>query len=595
VRKLLFYIFRFLRLVVLPILPLSAVRALARLLFSRSWGRFQLACQYPRQVQQTTLLRILQRAAGTEYGRRYNFAAIRSIEEFQKNVPVVSYDDLEPYIQRMMKGEPDILVPGVPPYFARTSGTTGAAKYIPVTPAYLEEFQTARRVWYRQVAQLFPGLVRGTLLTMHSPQVEGRTEGGIPYGSLTIATGMIRVQKRLAEGATARAPDLEEWEEAQKIPMSIFYLSDLDTKYYLLMRFALMTKVALMAAINPSTIILMCRKLTEFAPRLIRDLEQGTLDPDLAIEPEMRRRFEKRMRRDPRMARRVRQSLEKHGRVRPPDLWPRLCGVICWKGGSAPFYLRQFPDWFGNLPVMDYGFLATEGSFSVVLSAEGSEGPLAVTGHFLEFIPEEEREKPQPLVVTADQLEKGKRYYLLVTGSHGLYRYDMNDVVEVTGYYARTPCVTFCHKGGSMISYTGEKVGESHVVRAVGEAAASLGLKLAGFCVTVDLRGEHPRYLLAAECDSPIPAERSVDLLVAFDRQLRLANIEYDGKRKSQRLGPPYLVWTAAGAFERWRKRRLEEGAPDAHLKTPHICRDPEILEFLRVERTVEWPQGAPK
>lgn len=591
IRRWLFHLLRFLANFLLPILPQGVIRTLARLLFSKSWGRFVIATQHPRQVQQANLLRILQRNRDTEYGRRYHFAGIGSIADFQKQVPLVSYDDIEPYIERMKKGEPDILVPGVPPYFARTSGTTGPAKYIPVTEAYLEEFRTARRVWYRQVAQAFPGVVRGTILTMHSPRVEGQTEGGIPFGSITISTGMIREGTSNRNGRQPTPADIDTWEQLQKIPMSIFTIEDLDSKYYLLMRFALMTQVSLMAAINPSTLVLMCRKLTAFAPDLIRDLRQGTLKEDLQIDDESRQRYLRRMKRNPRVARLLEESLQAHGRVRPVDVWPRLCGLLCWKGGSAPFYLKQFPEWFGQLPVMDYGFAATEGSFSVVLSPQGSHGVAAVTGHFLEFVPEAQRDEAHPEVLTADQLVKGQRYYVLVTGSHGLYRYDMNDIVEVVDFYQRTPRITFCHKGGNMISFTGEKVGESHVVEAVSRAARQLGLELAGFCVSVDTSGQLPGYVLLAEMH-PLPGdEPSRRFLRLFDETLAQANIEYAAKRGSERLGAPRLVWTRPGAFEKWHRERLSEGAFAAHVKVPHLSKDESLAERLGIERQHRWPE----
>ncbi len=582
-RKVLFRLLRFLRLVILPIIPAWLVRALTRLLFSKSWARFEFASQHPREVQQAILLGIMRRCEKTEFGKKYDFASIKTISDFQKRVPICNYDDLDAYIQKMTRGEPDILTAGKTAYFARTSGTTGPAKYIPVNELYLEEFRTARRVWYRQVAQVFPRMVRGTILTMHSPRVEGETEGGVPYGSITIATGMVNTSR---EGTSGGMP--EAWEHFQKIPMSIFFIEDIDTKYYLLLRFAIATRISLMAAINPSTLILICRKLTDFAPDLIHDCEQGTLKKDLQIDPEMRSRFERRLGKSRKAAARMRSSLEKYKRVRPVDIWPKLCGCICWKGGSAPFYLRQFPQWFGDLPVMDYGFAATEGSFSIVMSAEGSKGAAAVTGHFLEFIPEENKNDEEPHVLTADKLEIGKRYFILVTGSHGLYRYDMNDVVEVVDFYRKTPMIVFCHKGGNMVSYTGEKISESQVVQAVTGAQETSGVALDEFCVTVRIDSEHPRYVLAIEPAKNVSDEDLEALLRGFESNLRLSNIEYKHKRSSQRLGEPLLTVVQSGAFERFRQEQLDSGAADAHVKSPHLNGDPSILEKLGTVKTVD-------
>ena len=564
------------------LIPACGIRGLARLLFSKSWGRFQAATANPRKTQEANLLSIVQRNRYTAFGKDHNFGAIKSIEDFQKNVPISTYDLLEPYIQRMTAGEKNVLVTGPVPYFARTSGTTGPAKYIPVNERYLEEFRTGRRVWVRQVAQAYPKALRGTVLTMQSPRIEGTTEGGTPYGSITVSMGVVDVGRRRRIQREGRRDVLESF---QKIPMSIFHIEDFDTKYYVLLRFAVATNISVMATINPSTLILLCRKLTEFAPDLIRDCEQGTLKADLKLEPELRQKLKKRLKKNRKAAARIRASLEQHGRVRPPDIWKRLCGLICWKGGAAPFYLRQFPEWFGDLPVMDYGFVATEGNFSVVLSTKGSQGVVAVAGHFFEFIPEDKRDEKNPPVLTVDQLEVGQRYYILVTGSHGLYRYDMNDVVEVTGTYQKTPEIVFCHKGGNMISFTGEKIAESQVVQAVSSAQESVGVTLNGFCVTVRLDQEHPRYVFAVEPTGPVADDKLRELLTSFEKNLQEANIEYRAKRTSLRLGHPLLAVVQNGAFERWRQEKISAGAFDSHVKTPHLSRDSSVLLKLGIER----------
>jgi hypothetical protein len=562
------------------IIPSSIIRALARLLFSKSWERFETACKQPAKAQTDKLLEIVRRNQDTEYGKKYDFKNIKSVEDFQNKVPICSYEDIEPYINKMMDGEENVLVADHVPYFAVTSGTTGPAKYIPVTKAYQDECRTGRRVWFRQIAQVFPKLIRGTLLTVHSPETGGKTKGGIPFGSITMATGAVD---------TNTAEKLEALEPFQKIPMAIFHIKDLNVKYYLLLRMAIVNQVSLIAAINPSTIILICQKLTEFAPLLIEDCKKGSIRKDLDISAELRERLQRNLTPNKKVARRIKRSLEKHGRVCPPDVWPRLCGLMCWKGGSAPFYLKQFSDWFGKMKVMDYGFTATEGNFSVIMSEEGSKGVLTVTAHFMEFIHEEERPSESPKVYTADQLEVGKRYYILITGSHGLYRYDMNDVVEVVGYFQKTPEIVFCHKGSNMISYTGEKIAESHVVDAISNAQQSVGVKLNGFLVTVSLDSTHPRYVFAVEVQEEQADEQLKMLLHTCEENLQSANIEYKSKRESGRLGDPVLTLVENGAFERWREDKLKNGAFDSHVKIPHLSPDPEVLKRLRIEKTLEF------
>ena len=97
-------------------------------------------------------------------------------------------------------------------------------------------------------------------------------------------------------------------------------------------------------------------------------------------------------------------------------------------------------------------------------------GVLAVHANFYEFIPEDEIEHPRPPVLLAHELEAGKRYYLILSGGNGLYRYDLNDIVEVRGFYHRTPKVAFVRKGRDMVSITGEKLHLNQIQAAIREA-----------------------------------------------------------------------------------------------------------------------------
>lgn len=225
---------------------------------------------------------------------------------------------------------------------------------------------------------------------------------------------------------------------------------------------------------------------------------------------------------------------------------------------------------------MDYGFLATEGGFSIPLSPDGASGVVSVLGHFLEFVPEDAIDQPSPPSFLASQLDVGQRYRVVLTGAHGLYRYDINDVVQCTGHFGRTAQITFLHKGGNMLSLTGEKLAESQVVHAAEQARAATGIELVGFAVAVDTSADPPRYVLLAEGDA------NLAWLAAFEAALGRFNLEYEAKRTSQRLGPMTLQPLPAGAFESERARRVAAGAPDAHVKVPHLLRDAAVVARLK-------------
>ena len=99
----------------------------------------------PHQAQKNTLNQLLIRAQNTQFGRDHGFASIKSYKEFQEKVPIRDYEGLRPYVDKIIAGEEDVLWPGRPLYFSKTSGTTSGAKYIPITKASMPTHITAAR------------------------------------------------------------------------------------------------------------------------------------------------------------------------------------------------------------------------------------------------------------------------------------------------------------------------------------------------------------------------------------------------------------------------------------------------------------------
>ena len=95
---------------------------------------FNHQCKNPLRVQEDLLLGMLHRNKDTSIGRKYGFESIKSIDDFREKVPIMSYQDHEPFIQASLKGESAQLTAQSPCFYATTSGTTGTPKYIPVTP-----------------------------------------------------------------------------------------------------------------------------------------------------------------------------------------------------------------------------------------------------------------------------------------------------------------------------------------------------------------------------------------------------------------------------------------------------------------------------
>jgi hypothetical protein len=255
-----------------------------------------------------------------------------------------------------------------------------------------------------------------------------------------------------------------------------------------------------------------------------------------------------------------------------------------------PLYLRRLPQYYGDTPVRDLGYMASEGRGATPLVNSGSAGVLNITSHFFEFLPEEERDDPNPQFLTCDQLESNREYYIYFTTSSGLYRYDINDVVRVVDFYRDTPVIQFVRKGQGITSITGEKLTESQVTDALMEVVEESGLDVRHFTARVEW-GEPPCYAMYAEMGDAVTAEEGRRFLTAMDRALCAQNVEYEAKRESQRLGPPILRRVAPGSYLTLRQKRVAEGAPEAQVKIPQLSTDMkfgaqmEVREEIHIER----------
>ncbi len=535
--------------------------------FVRTRRAYEAAIADPRAAQLARLRSLLAENATTEVGRRFGFDAIADFDAYRAAVPICTWDDVAPSVARMIAGERNVLVAEDPFFYATTSGTTGRRKLVPVTARFVDECRVANKLLYRATLKAMPQLLKGKRLSLRSPRTEplGR---GLEAGSITVALG-------------GGFEDEEGLFDA--VPVDVFFVEDFAARYLLALRFALQEHVTVASAVNPSTLVLFARTLAEHGEALAAALDDGSLGVEVAV-PEVRARLQARAWRDPTAAARVRASIAAHGHARMRDALPHLAGLVCWKGGSAPWYLAQLAESYGALPVLDYGYCASEGCFGAPVGVEGAASVLVPHGHVIELAPEEELEDVRAgrrPTVLLDEAEPGRRYGVIVSTGAGLYRYDMNDIVEVTGRVGRAPLVVFRHKAGAMASLTGEKVGEAHVV----DAMAKAGFHGAGFCAAPTMSPEGARWIVAIDAGASAPGDLG-ELARRFDAGLRAANEEYDAKRKSLRLLPACAVLLPAGAVVAHRAARVAAGAPDAHVKVPHLSADGQLLLALGIERT---------
>jgi hypothetical protein len=520
----------------------------------------------PGVAQWDKLKEILARNATTEFGRKHHFERVRSPADYQLAVPPQTYDTLAPYIDRMTAGEANVLTADKPVLFATTSGTTGAAKYIPVTPSYLAEYSHGIHVHtYRTFAD-YPDLLEGRFMVSSSNDEEGRTPGGTPYGA--ISGYLTKTQPGVLRRFYA-------------LPYEICKIKDIESKYYLTLRHALAADIRGIVTPNPSSLLLLAQAMQAHADELIDDIGRGTVNPaylpagaapglTAGLVPDRPR------------AKDLAACQRATGRLIPAEAWPNLRAMSCWKGGTMPLYLRKLPEFYGDVPIRDLGYMASEGRGATPLVNSGAAGVLNITTHFFEFVPAEQRDAEDPDFLTGEQLESDHEYYVYLTTSAGLYRYDINDLVRVVDFYRRTPVIQFVRKGQGISSITGEKLTEAQVTAALLSVVERGGFDLDHVTACVEW-GEPPCYALYCETPRHWEADTCRQFVEALDGALSAGNIEYEAKRSSRRLGMPVFKQVAPGSFTALRQERVAAGAPEAQVKIPHLSTDMRFGEKLKV------------
>ncbi|MCU0778029.1 MAG: GH3 auxin-responsive promoter family protein, partial [Akkermansiaceae bacterium] len=328
---------------------------------------------------------------------------------------------------------------------------------------------------------------------------------------------------------------------------------------------------------NPSSVVKLAEMADRLSDTLIRDIRDGTLSKEFAIKPEIRQALEPKLRADPARARQLEEMRERRGgRLLPADYWPQMALIGCWKGGTVSSYLERFPEWYDpdgkGMPAnRDMGYLASEARMSIPVSDHGAGGVLTIHLNVYELVPAEDIDTnpgdPDAWrFLGVGEVNVGREYYVFITTTGGLYRYDMNDVIEVVGHYQKAPVVVFRRKGRGMTNLTGEKLSVNQLIEAVGRAARETVTDASHFKAEPD--GGNSRYVFKVEFETVPPEETARTFLAVLDRTLSELNIEWKGKRGSGRLKDPVLQIMKPGWYDRGKQKLVAAGKRLFQAKT---------------------------
>ncbi len=482
-----------------------------------AWIRFRRALREPEGTQREILRRLIARNVDCAFGRAHGLATIRSYEEFRERVPVVNYETVEPWIARTRLGEPAVLTQEPVTRLLPTSGTTDGRKFIPFTAGFQRELNAAIGPWMVDLFNQQPTVALGPAYWSVSPAMPiPPQESAIPIGFDDDSAYLGGLRRRFVEAALA-------------VPPALRLVSNVeDARYFTLLCLLRQRGLRLVSVWHPSFLTLLLDALSKRWDELLHDVEHGDCQYAEGLSPKVQRALAAEP--QPRRAAELRQA----GPVYPNALWPHLRVVSCWADAQASLPARDLQRRFPGVVVQSKGLLATEAFVSIPFRGLH---PVAIRSHFYEFADE------QGAVKLAHELQHGVSYRVIVTTGGGLWRYQLDDVVEVDGFVEHTPSLRFLGRGGSISDLCGEKLAEAFVTRAIETACSATGLAPCFAMLSPENDANCWRYILFIEGDAD-------DLLASrLDTELR-ANPHYALCRDLGQLGSLQLFRIRVGAYE---------------------------------------------
>jgi hypothetical protein len=489
----------------------------------------------------------------TKFGRDHNFSSISDWHSFRKNIAIQTYASLEPYINAQVETGETTLVDSALVSLARTSGSTGPTKDIPMTKAGLENIKDAQRqlalTLYKKT-----GFFDGEILALFSPHVEGRLKNGLAYGS--------------SSGQANRNTSML-FRSKFVYPAEITAIGDYDLKYYLFVLFGILeANVTGIATANPSSICRLAEIVNQRREELKTDLVNGDIRASKNISDNvLTEKFRKICVQRQGRVNEIVSLLDKPDEINLSDIWPNLSAAAVWTGGSCGLALEKLKKTVpAQTKFVELGYRASEFIGSTNIDAEHNLCLPTLQHTVFEFVEQSLWESECAEFTPMSKLEVGANYYVFVTTSCGLYRYDINDVVTVTGYYGACPSISFLQKGKGVTSITGEKLYLHQSLEAVTCTQSELGTEL-DFCILLANEAA-ARYDGLIELKNP-GIGLAEKFATGLDRNLMKFNIEYSEKRASGRLKKPTILLLKPGAGEAVKRRAIVNGQREAQYKPP--------------------------
>ena len=506
---------------------LKSVTALKMALIQHAyWKPLITRTLHPAETQRRLLLSILKSQQNTTFGRDHKFQNIHSVEDYQAAVPAAKYEEFRPYVERQEEEKRPHLNRRQPKMYAQTSGTTGKPKYIPIQKETIAQFRRSQHIVAYAKYLHIKGVFDGKVLAIVSPAEEGRLPTGTPYGSMS---GLIYQSM----------PSL--LRSKYVVPANVYELHDYERKYYLIAKHAIAEKnISMIATANPSTLTKLESVVNSHLDFLLDEIQAD----------------------NPKRGSELRAILAQKGVLTFADTWPNLKSITTWTGGSCSVLIPKIESMFPkDARIVEMGYLSSEFRGSITVDPIANLQIPTLHENFFEFVERDNWEKGVREFLTLAQIEVGKQYYVFTTTTNGLYRYDIDDIVEVTGRFNATPAIKFVQKGKGATNLTGEKLYESQLIQAVVSIEAKRHVRIP-FFMMIGCQ-DSLQYTLVLE-HRPFETED-------IEHYINELNTEFKEKRRSGRLQPINIFFVKDGTGEAYKRAALSRGQREGQYKLVHL------------------------
>ena len=498
----------------MPIIP-----SLIKWFNTKRLHQIDLFRKYPEETQQETLMRLLNSSRDTEWGRSHGYDSLSTPAEFRNNVPVQTYEDLIPWVERLRAGEKNLLWPGEVRWFAKSSGTTSTkSKFIPVTRESLEgtHYRGAKDCLVLYTSQNpSTRIFTGKGLTLGGSHQINNFSNSSLYGDLSA----ILIENAPVYSELIRTP-----------PAKIALIEDFEEKM---------------------------RMITETTVGLNITSISGVPSWYLVL---------------------IRHILKETGKENLHEVWPNL--EVFFHGGiSFTPYREQYRR---LLPGTDMHYMetynASEGFFAIQDDPSDPSMLLMLDyGVYYEFIPADEAGSDNPRVLTVGEVEKDVNYAMVISTDGGLWRYAIGDTVVFTSLFPHR--IRISGRTKHFINAFGEEVIIDNAEKALESACRETGAHVAEYTagpvyMSAESKGAH-EWVIEFDRD-PDNFEHFVEIL---DSTLKSVNSDYEAKRyKDLTLTRPVVNRVPPGTFYAWFKERDKLGGQH---KMPRLSNTREFVESI--------------